>query len=184
MITTEDNFKKALNFVLLEEGVRGNSTGYVNNPSDRGGETNYGITHLSYDAYRRFKKLPIQSVKLMSRDEVTEIYRVNYWLSGGCNLLPSKLGLIHFDWCVNHGTGGAIKTLQKVVGVADDGIIGGVTKQAIIRAIVNQSETALCNTYLVHRENYYRIIANNNLSQKVFLQGWLNRLAALKKEIA
>lgn len=183
-MTATDNFKQALEFILFAEGVTGNSTGYVNSRFDRGGETNFGITHLSYDAYRRFKHLPTQSVKLMTRDEVFEIYHVNYWLSSGCDLLPSKLGLVHFDWCVNHGTFGAIRTLQKVVGVNDDGVIGAMTKQAITRAIANQGEKALCATYCVVRENYYRHIAANDRSQEANLEGWLNRLAALKKEIA
>lgn len=179
-----DNFKQALGFVLFAEGVRGESTGYVNSRFDRGGETNFGITHLTYDAYRRSKHLPIQSVKLISRDEVDEIYHINYWLGGGCDLLPPRLALCHFDWCVNHGAFGAIRTLQKVIGVSDDGIIGTITKQAITRAITNQGEKALCATYCVFRENYYRQIAANDRAQQRNLKGWLNRLTALKKEIA
>lgn len=179
-----DNFRKALGFVLFEEGVRGNSTGYVNSRYDRGGETNFGITHLTYDAYRRLKHLPVQSVKLITKDEVNEIYHVNYWLAGGCDLLTPRLALVHFDWCVNHGTFGAIRTLQKVVGVSDDGIIGPITKQAITRAIANQGEKTLCATYCVFRENYYRQIVANDRSQAENLKGWLNRMAALKKEIA
>lgn len=40
-----ENFDKMLKFVLLREG------GYSNNPNDKGGETNKGITYQIYNSY-------------------------------------------------------------------------------------------------------------------------------------
>lgn len=43
----DEYFEKMLKFILQREG------GYSNDPTDLGGETNKGITHGTYDAYRR-----------------------------------------------------------------------------------------------------------------------------------
>lgn len=54
-----ESFKKALKFTLQWEG------GYVNHPADPGCETNFGVTHVVYQQYRKSSgKLP-QSVRLM-----------------------------------------------------------------------------------------------------------------------
>jgi lysozyme family protein len=45
-------FNKALSFALRWEG------GYSNHPNDRGGETNFGVTHAVYRAYRVSHRLP------------------------------------------------------------------------------------------------------------------------------
>ena len=62
-MTTED-FEKMLKFVLQREG------GYVNDPHDLGGETNKGITHNTYNSYRKSKGLQTRSVKYITDDEV------------------------------------------------------------------------------------------------------------------
>ena len=64
-------YPQMLKFILQREG------GYVNNPKDKGGETNKGITHGTYDVYRRSKGLKSQSVKNITDDEVRDIYYNN-----------------------------------------------------------------------------------------------------------
>jgi lysozyme family protein len=99
-----DNLYKALAFTLKWEG------GYVNDPHDPGGETNKGITKLVYDNYRRLAKLPIQSVRLISANEIYDIYEHNYWLNMGCDKMKDiKLAISVFDFGVNGGTARAIK---------------------------------------------------------------------------
>ena len=50
----DELFEKMLQFVLEREG------GYSNNPADLGGETNKGITHGTYNSYRRSKVLNLK----------------------------------------------------------------------------------------------------------------------------
>ena len=52
--------------------------GYSNNPNDKGGPTNFGITTSTYDGYRLNKKLPKQPVSQITQDEVNEIYS-QFW---------------------------------------------------------------------------------------------------------
>lgn len=171
-----DSFPAALRFTLQWEG------GYSNHPADKGGETNKGITSAVYMAYRSKRGLPLRSVRLISDAEVKEIYKGGYWDAAGTSLLPPKLALCHFDWAVNAGTNRAIKTLQQVVGVAQDGLIGPQTKGAIAAAVVLHGDKWLCDRYNAIREGKYRRWAVG--SQAVFLEGWLNRLNALRHEVA
>lgn len=173
---TTTAFNTALNFVLQWEG------GYSNHPNDKGGETNFGITYAVYNQYRLSKRLPKQSVKFISQLEVADIYYSNNWLRANCDLLPAKLALCHFDWSVNHGVIGANKTLQQVVNATPDGIIGLESKKAIEIALSARGEISLVSNYCAIREHCYRRWGVG--SQAVFLKGWLNRLAAVKKVVA
>ena len=69
----DKEYPQMLKFILAREG------GYSNNKDDLGGETNKGITHTTYNSYRRSKGLPTQSVKYISEDEMQEIYYNNYY---------------------------------------------------------------------------------------------------------
>lgn len=171
-----DNFDFALGFTLAWEG------GYSNHPADKGGETNKGITSAVYSAYRKRQGLPPRSVRHINDVEVKEIYKSGYWDAAGCSSLPPLLALCHFDWAVNAGTNRAIKTLQQVVGANADGIVGPQTKQAIVAAVALHGDKCLCDRYCAIREACYRRWAVG--SQAVFLAGWLNRLNALRREVA
>lgn len=87
---------RALEWILKAEG------GYVNDPADPGGETNFGITHTTYDAYRDSIHLPRRSVKDITEHEVREIYDKQYWAPLAANL-ADPLATVVFDTCVNMG---------------------------------------------------------------------------------
>lgn len=177
MISDAD-YTKALQFVLRWEG------GYSNHPSDKGGETNFGITHATYDIYRKSKGLAKRSVRLISMDEVKDIYKNSYWIPSGCELLRPKLAAVHFDWAINHGVKGAIKTLQRLVRVQEDGIIGDMTKTAITKTLANFADKTLATDYCLIRQQKYNAFIAHDSSQGVFKDGWMNRLNDLRKTIA
>jgi len=164
----------ALPLVLRYEG------GYTNNPLDKGGATNKGIIQTEYDRYRKEKNLVLQSVKLITDDEVRDIYLNKYWLAGKCDQISSsKIAVIHFDTCVNTGLKQAAKFLQRTVNVVDDGIIGEKTI-----ANVNKSEIMdVVNNYINQRRDFYQLIVKRNPTQQVFLKGWLNRVNNLQTTI-
>jgi len=164
----------ALPLVLRYEG------GYVNDPLDRGGATNKGITQKVYDSYRAKKGLENQSVRYIAQTEVEDIYYNNYWLKGKCNDLPSKVAVAHFDTCVNSGTNRGAKILQKILGVTVDGLIGNKT----LAAVKKYSELILMNKYLDERIAFLNRIVANNPTQKKFLRGWLYRVENLRKVLS
>ena len=145
------NFRKALDFILSAEG------GYVNNPNDLGGETNFGITNSVYSAYRKQKALPIQSVKFISSDEIEEIYYKKYYIASGADKISdNKLALVHFDTAVNMGISRANSFLTLSHGDLSE--------------------------YLRLRKDKYILFAKVP-SQKIFLKGWLNRICRLENYI-
>ena len=143
-----DLFDIALKFVLKWEG------GYSENPNDLGGRTNKGITQNTYNAYLKAHNKPQKSVKLITMEEVGNIYLYSYWIAAGCDKLPPKLAVLHFDSSINVGIGRA-------------------------NTFLKQSKKNV-QTYIKLRHDKYVEFAKYG-NQKVFLSGWLNRLADLEK---
>ncbi len=143
---------------------------------DDGGPTNFGVTQATYDAYRKRNNLPLQSVRGIAMYEVHDIYLTMYWTPAGCVYLPQKVGIVHFDWSVNHGVSGAIKSIQTVLNVVSDGEIGPVTKSAMMRV----SDGAILTPYLDLRRAWYKQDAANNPGQAQYLNGWLKRVDRLQ----
>ena len=108
MLFDDQYFETMLNFILVREG------GYVNHPKDKGGETNRGITHTTYDSYRRSKRLPLRSVKYITDDEVVDIYYNNYYKASGADKIKNpRLAMAVFDASVNMGVSVARELLKK-----------------------------------------------------------------------
>jgi len=169
-------FDSAYAFVQKEEG------GYVNDPLDSGGATMAGVTQNTYDIFRKVKGLQPQAVKLITKTERREIFE-GIWRDCNADKLPSGLALVHFDFAVNAGNRRAAITLQRVLGVNDDGIIGPRTLQAV--ASINSVESAIID-YSEHRRDFYRGLATARPKDLKFLKGWLLRTnraerAALKE---
>jgi len=83
--------------------------------------------------------------------------------------VPDAIKFDLFDMAVNSGVGTAIKTLQRTVGVDDDGNLGPVTLQAVV------SMPAL---RFVARFNGARLQFMSALpTWPSFGRGWANRIA-------
>jgi lysozyme family protein len=163
------SYPAAIKLILEHEG------GYVNDPDDRGGATNFGIIQTTYDSYRKNKELPLQSVKEIEQDEVQEIYYKNYWLDALCDRLPFNLAIVHFDFAVNSGISQAIRTLQRVLKVTVDGQFGPKSFEALGTAIRDRGVDALVDAYSSERVAFYITITENRPTNLKFLRGWYKR---------
>lgn len=159
-----NNFEHCLDLVLKHEG------GYVNHPKDPGGETNRGVTKAVYDAYRKTRGRPIQSVKFITDDEIKAIYKFQYWDRVQGDLLPSGVDYAVFDFAVNSGVGRASKYLQAVVGTAQDGVIGARTLAAI------DSPTRVINALCDRRMSFL----HNLRTFMTFGKGWTRRVVDVR----
>ena len=155
--TRPQEFFEIVNHTLEEEG------GYVNDSTDKGGETNFGISKRAY---------PNLDIFNLTEDDAIDIYWKDYWVRGKCDKVPSKLQPIYFDMCVNFGISGATKVLQataisKGADIKADGRIGPNT----IKAIKNLS---------LERVRAFRVlkfakIVIANPKQMKFWYGWYRR---------
>ena len=158
--------------ILVREG------GFVNNSSDRGGPTNFGITQRTLAAARG-RPVLVEEVRAMKVDEARAIYRSNYFTAPRIDELPALLQPVMFDMSINHGPGTAIKLLQLVLtsvgcSCTVDGGIGDETIERTVKAVSEEGEN-LINLLVDKREDFYRQIVAGDASQGVFLKGWLNR---------
>jgi lysozyme family protein len=117
------SFDGALALVLEAEG------GFVNDPRDPGGATKFGITRATLAAARG-RPVSVAAVRALTRAEAGVIYRRLYWNAIRADDLPAGLDLACFDYAVNSGSGRSVRALQRVLGVATDGIVGPKTVAA------------------------------------------------------
>ena len=163
------SYPQALQFTLVAEG------GYSNQPNDHGGVTDHGITQATYDTYRALVHQSQQDVALITDPEVRDCYFKLFWLPAHCNEMSTQLGVCMFDWAVNHGPPGAIRTLQETLGLDDDGIYGPETRRTV--ACADQYD--LWEALNKERRQWYLDDASAHPSQRAFLTGWLNRVDRL-----
>lgn len=114
-MTYSDAFQTAVTRVLAAEG------GYVNDPNDPGGETNFGISKRSY---------PGEDIAGMTSERATEIYYRDYWQAVRGDELPFPIALVLFDCAVNQGVKTSIRFLQSALKLTEDGVIGTQTLEA------------------------------------------------------
>ena len=112
------NFETAIERILAHEG------GYVNNPRDPGGETQWGISKRSY---------PAVDIRALTRDGAKAIYERDFWRPVVSTVADGALQYQLLDAAVNHGMGNAVRFLQRAVGVADDGHWGPMSGAALSR---------------------------------------------------
>lgn len=145
----EDYFKRIMKHVYDSEG------GFVDNPYDRGGRTNKGITQKTFDNYNKENKLPYKDVKNITQDESDKIYKEKYWIASGANKINDKyLAYLHFDTAINHGVGVADRILKESGGDFDK----------------------YCNA---RRDIYTRLSKKPN--QQRFYKGWMNRIDKINR---
>lgn len=152
-------FDLAVAFVLRDE-IEG---GYVNDPRDPGGETNFGISKRSY---------PKLNIAQLTRDEAIAIYKRDFWDTVSGDDLPIEVATCVFDCAINQGVGVAKMLLQKALGVTADGIIGPVT----LKAATEADAFDLVVEFLSWRLRRYAFTGN----AATYMRGWSKRVLLLQ----
>lgn len=124
---TASNFPAALAATLAYEGL------WSDDPRDPGGATMKGVTLARYRAFKRDPSATKEQLRHISDADLLAIYRDGYWNTVRGDDLPSGLDLAMFDFAVNSGPARAVKTLQRIVGMPADGVMGQMTLSAVRR---------------------------------------------------
>lgn len=167
MAASSSPFEQALALVLRHEG------GFVRHPRDSGGATNFGITLQTLSRVRGYAA-SVDEIRHLTLEEATAIYRHFYWDAVRADELPRGLDLALFDLAVNSGPERAITLLQKVLGVAADGLIGPVTIEAARNSDVIDAIRRLTH----ERLGFLSRLAN----WPVFGRGWRRRVLDIERE--
>lgn len=162
-------FERAVARVLIDEG------GYVDNPADPGGATNFGISKRQY---------PGLDIAALTRAEAVAIYYRDWWQRYRYSELPGPIAAKLFDMAVNIGPDHAVRCLQGALRacgrrVAEDGVLGRVTAAAVGAA----NQLAMIAALRAEAAGYYRTLAALERGRRPdgdreFLEGWLNRAYA------
>lgn len=163
--------------------------GYVNDPSDPGGATKYGVTigtmrRLGLDLTRD-GKITEADVKAMSRTQAEQIFVTEYFERPGLARLPEVLQASVFDMYVNSGSN-AVRILQRLLNAMGeslvvDGALGALTIAASHRAALS-AKAFLNDAYGIERRNYYYALADARPASRKYARrtdggkgGWIVR---------
>jgi len=163
--------------------------GYVNDPDDPGGATNFGVTihtmrRLGLDLDRD-GDVDASDVKRLTRDQAIDIFITHYFERPRIAELPGALQPSVFDMYVNAG-GNAIKILQRLLRdmgfqVSVDGALGPQTIAAV-RAAHDQAADHIVDAYGIARRNYYFRLADKRAASRKYARtqaggkgGWIKR---------
>jgi lysozyme family protein len=151
------DFYQAIPVVLANEG------GYVDDPDDPGGATNFGISQRRY---------PDLDIKNLTKEEATAIYLRDFWLFGGLRYQPVATKL--FDAYVNMEHE-AIKQMQKCLGFTGSDIDGDYGK--ITEAAINDmaDQDSLLQDFRNKLVIYYEDVVQAHPEEAKFLPDWLRR---------
>src|ERR1017187_6407498 len=104
-------FNRAIDYVLANEG------GFVSNPNDSGGATNFGITIPILTSYRK-KQVSYADIQALTQDEAKRIYELFFWDRLHISGLNQSVATAILDTAVNQGQATAIKLTQHCLGPA------------------------------------------------------------------
>ena len=162
----QENFESALVHVLKHEG------GYVNHPRDPGGATNKGVIQRTYNGYLRRKGRSLQSVRLITDEEVADIYKSQYWDAIHGDELPHGVDYCTFDAAVNSGPGRAAKWLQRAIVAKVDGAIGNETLGKVRTVAPDVIVNRMCDD----RMSFLRRLRH----WSTFGKGWTRRVRGVR----
>lgn len=181
-------FNWAVECVLHHEG------GWVDNPNDPGGATNFGISlrYLQARGDVDGDGLPdgdldgdgdvdVDDIRLATREDAIELYRTGFWLPNGCQMIRSELCAVKiFDMAVNMGSKQAWKLVQRSCNklgsvLKVDGIVGSNTLTAV--NLYQRTDYELLAVIRDRQANFYETLIERKPTLGVFRLGWRRRAA-------
>jgi len=173
----------------IAKDIVGREGGYVNDPDDPGGATNFGVTihtmrRLGLDLDRD-GDIDSADVRGLTRAQAEEIFVRHYFHRPRIAMLPDPLQASVFDMYVNAG-GNAVKILQRLLrdmgqAVDVDGVIGPQTVAAT-QAAARAAPGHIADAYGIARRNYYFRLADQRPASRKYARtraggkgGWIKR---------
>lgn len=171
------SFDPAIAVVLKHEG------GWVSDPADPGGETNFGISSVIISreglSSADLGLDPATAgqegwLKAMTEETARGLYKRLFWDRYGYEAIADQVVATKlFDAAVNIGPRRAHARAQVLVGVAADGVLGPVS----LTAINAMDPRMFVIGYSAQLAAYYRGLVDEKPALSKFLNNWLHRAA-------
>lgn len=150
-----------MNFTLCINRLLQNEGDLSDNKNDPGKLTRWGISQRSY---------PTLDIRNLTKESAIAIYKRDFWDLIDLDEAPLGISNQLLDFAVNSGVQTALRALQRAVGVADDGIIGQHTKDAIAKMQDHDIVMRLIAERLIFMTNCQGWLT--------FGKGWARRIAS------
>jgi len=173
----------------IAEQIVAREGGFVNDPDDPGGATNFGVTihtlrrlGIDLDADGT---VGVADVRQLTRAQAVEIFIRHYFHAPRIEGLPDALQPTVFDMYVNAGAN-AVKILQQLLrdmgyDVVVDGALGPQSRAAAQAAFAKAPEE-MVDAYGIARRNYYLRLADRRPASRKYARtragtkgGWIRR---------
>lgn len=181
------NFDTAVEIILKHEG------GYVNNPNDPGGVTNFGVSlrfladHPELGDFNHDGHVDAEDIANMTLDDAKLVYKTEWWDKFKYGMIVDQtIATKVFDFSVNMGASRAHKLLQQALNKAFgltlsiDGVLGPASFRTL-NNIDDDHEQALLTSYCDCAWAFYQELIAKNPKLGVFQKGWKNRAYGLLK---
>lgn len=178
-----DQVRRIAREIVAREG------GFVNDPDDPGGPTQFGVTLRTL---RRLRldltgdgQTDIADLRRLTQSQAEQIFVEHYYARPGIDRLPEALHASVFDMYVNAGAN-AVKILQRLLrqigqDVTVDGVIGPQTAAAAL-AGERAAPGHIADAYAIARRSYYLRLADHRPASRKFARtqaggkgGWILR---------
>lgn len=166
------NIEKLVPKILKWEG------GFVDDPLDKGGATNKGVTIATFRQVFGQDKT-VEDLKHLTNEQFMTVLKRFYWDRWKADQINNQsISNLLVDWVWGSGVHG-IKIPQRILHLNPDGIVGNITIGAVNSAEPKKLFEDIWNA----RRDFLNGIVQRDPSQKRFIKGWMNRLNDYKFSI-
>lgn len=171
------DFNQAIPIILQHEG------GFANDPNDKGGTTNWGIS-LRYAKTLGFLldidgdgDVDGEDIRRLPKEKAVELYKKNWWDAFGYAWLSNQFVAAKvFDMAVNMGPGAAHALVQKACNACGAKLIVDGNLGPISRGVMNSMKPSKLITAIQSQQvAFYEAIVRRDPSQARFRRTWLLR---------
>ena len=169
-------------------------------------ENNWGVTQSQYDVWRDAQFLESSDISNITLADAASVYHLIYWQRIQADEFDEPLNLVMFDTAVNQGTQAALFRLSDALielseqerrtgdgqryqsflasaqNIQETGRRSNYIDESSVNFVRSLNKQDLVDAYLDRREVVHRELASRNENQRQFLDGWLNRVNALRAE--
>lgn len=146
--------------------------GFNEDDRDPGGATNFGVTQKTLARFRG-SEVTSDDVRNLTIEDARDLYRHLFWNVVRADDMIPGIDLALFDFAVHAGPQRAVRTLQRVLDIKDDGIVGLETLRAVRADAPQRVIRDLSRQRLAFLESLE--------TWPVFGRGWRRRVRAVER---